>query len=100
MTNHPNRSRSSMHRGICQHCGGTFWETSPGARGEDICDSCEELRTARQSFPIGGPVQVGGRVGITRSVDGHGVHVEFCDCPEIGTWAHHPDTVTALNGAS
>lgn len=31
----------TMHQGICKNCGGTFWESSPGARGEDICDTCK-----------------------------------------------------------
>ena len=33
----------TMHQGICKNCGGTFWESSPGARGEDICDPCETI---------------------------------------------------------
>lgn len=28
-----------MHRGTCKVCGGAFWETYKGARGEDLCDT-------------------------------------------------------------
>lgn len=34
-----------MHRGTCKVCGGTFWESSKGARGEDLCDGCEVLKS-------------------------------------------------------
>lgn len=29
-----------MMLGICKKCGGSFWESSRGARGEDLCDKC------------------------------------------------------------
>lgn len=82
-----------MHQGICKTCGGTFWESFRGARGEDLCDACETLRYARSVFAEGQPVLVDRRPGVVRRIDGHGVHVEFSDCPEIGTWAHDPDDV-------
>lgn len=85
-----------MNQGICKNCGGSFWETSKGARGEDICDRCDELRESRLTFKIGQAVHVDGRAAVVRNIDGHGVHVEFCDCPEIGAWAHHPDDVSTL----
>lgn len=33
-----------MKRSICKRCGGAFWESYKGARGEDLCDSCEGER--------------------------------------------------------
>ena len=29
---------TSMHQGKCRRCGAPFWESSPGARGDDLCD--------------------------------------------------------------
>lgn len=83
-----------MNRGICKLCGGTFWESFKGARGEDVCDNCEAKALA-ETFTIGQDVTVDGRSAVVRSIDYAGVHVEFRDAPEIGTWAHHPDDVTA-----
>ncbi|MEH3108959.1 MAG: hypothetical protein PGN22_02780 [Agrobacterium cavarae] len=31
-----------MSRGICKRCGGSFYESHPGARGEDLCDTCDD----------------------------------------------------------
>jgi hypothetical protein len=30
-----------MHRGKCKQCGGAFHESFAGARGEDLCDTCQ-----------------------------------------------------------
>lgn len=34
-------AQQHQHQGRCKLCGGTFWESYQGARGEDICDGCE-----------------------------------------------------------
>lgn len=88
-----------MYRGTCKRCGATFWETYKGARGEDLCDACEELDQTKRDFTIGQEVSVDGRLAVVRRIDGHGIHVEFCDAPDIGTWAHHPNDVAPVLAA-
>lgn len=33
-----------MNFSRCKQCGGQFYVTYPGARGVDLCDSCEEKK--------------------------------------------------------
>lgn len=35
-------AQEKMHLGICKICGGNFWESYKGARGEDLCDGCDK----------------------------------------------------------
>ncbi|MGI2036267.1 hypothetical protein ACRQ1B_28230 [Rhizobium panacihumi] len=45
-----------MVQSICKRCGGSFWESEKGARGEDLCDTCEGKpapgRSARRSVEV------------------------------------------------
>ncbi|MBM7328745.1 hypothetical protein JS562_37640 [Agrobacterium sp. S2] len=43
-----------MNRKICKRCGSSFYETSNGARDEDLCDGCEQSETnVRQHLKVG-----------------------------------------------
>lgn len=33
---------SNMHTGKCRVCGGSFVESYEGARGDDLCDTCDK----------------------------------------------------------
>ena len=37
-----------MANGICKSCGGTYYESSPGARDIHLCDSCEQLPSSER----------------------------------------------------
>lgn len=38
-----------LHQGRCKECGGSFWESYPGARGVDLCDNCETKPPRKQN---------------------------------------------------
>lgn len=41
-------TRAEMHRGRCKVCGGAFWESYLGARGEDLCDAHLEAQSLEE----------------------------------------------------